>query len=138
MHKVYELKEKLCEQLEEYAGKDLTPTSLEIIDKLTHTIKNINKILDKYEGNEYSGAYGGEYYDNSYNMYDVRGRIVPRGGSYAMGRGSGRGGSGRGYSRNGYSRSGDVLMELNELMDDAPDERTRMEIQKCIQKIQTM
>lgn len=53
MEKLFELKEKLCEELEEIARKpDMGPGDLEIIHKLTDTIKNIGKIemLDEEGG----------------------------------------------------------------------------------------
>ena len=47
MHAVYELKEKLCDELEEYGKKDkLDVGALDIVDKLAHTIKNLDKIIE--------------------------------------------------------------------------------------------
>lgn len=130
MDKLIELRGKLCKQLEEYPEKDLTSASLDVIDKLSHTIKNLDKIIDRENGNDYSNGYGG-----SYGMYDTR--MMPRATSYARGGNVRRDSMGR-YSRMGYSRNSDIIMELTDLMDDAPDDRTRMEIQKCIQKMQNM
>ena len=45
MHKIYELKDKLCDELEEYGDKKLDAGSLEVIDKLAHSIKNLDKIM---------------------------------------------------------------------------------------------
>ncbi len=132
MEKLYELRKKLCKQLEEYPDKDLTSATLDVVDKLTHTIKNLDRIIDKYEekenGNNYAASYAMPYpmYNDGMNM---------RGGSY-RGRGVRRDTMGR-YS-GGYSRNGDMIYELTELMEDAPDERTRMEFQKFIQKMQAM
>ena len=72
---------KLCDELEEYGEKKLDAGSLDVIDKLAHTIKNLDKIIEKYEENEYSERYAME------------------GGSYQ--RGGNRGGQG---NRGGYSR----------------------------------
>lgn len=138
MDKIIELRGKLCKQLEEYPEKELTSATLDVIDKLTHTIKNLDKIIDREEGRDYSNAYDGSYGSyGSYGMYDPR--MMSRTGSYARGGNTRRDSMGR-YSRNnmGYSRNGDIIMELTDLMDDAPDDRTRMEIQKCIQKMQNM
>ena len=44
MNYLHELKDKLCEELEEVARKDLGAGDLELIHKLTDTIKNIEKI----------------------------------------------------------------------------------------------
>lgn len=125
-NKLYELKEKLCKELEEYSAKDLSPQSLEVVDKLCHAIKNLDKIIEKYEEKEYSNAYRMAY--NPYGMYND--------GSYARGRNTRRDSMGR-YST-GYSRDDNMIMELTELMDDAPDDRTRMEFQKFINKMKMM
>ena len=132
MKKLYELKDRLYDQLEEYADKDINNTILDIIDKLAHSIKNIDKVIDKCEEREYSNGHAPYYrmpytpsYDGGYGMN-----------SYARGMGARRDASGR-YT-GGYSRNGDIIVELTELMEDAPDERTRMELQKFIQKMQTI
>lgn len=151
MQDLYELKEMLCDELKEYGKKgELTTGSLEVVDKLAHTIKNLDKIIEAYEEEEYSGAYeGGSYEGGSYARGGGNrgGGGSYRGGSYARGGGSYARGRGRGarrdsmgrYSREGgYSRGGDMVMELRELMQDAPDDRTRMEFQKFIQKIEQM
>lgn len=123
MHKIYELKDMLCEELEEYGSKDkLDVGGLEIVDKLAHTIKNLDKIIKSYEEEEYSqrGSYEG----------------MNRG-SYADRRSYGRSMRDRGSYR-GYSRDHGMVMELRDLMEDAPDEKTRMEFQKFINKIENM
>lgn len=155
MHELYELKEMLCEELKEYGSKDkLDVGGLEIVDKLAHAIKNIDKIIEAYEmeeeysmdGNGGGGSYtDGDSYEggrggNSNRRYSREGSY--RGGmSYARGRGRNakRDSMGR-YSRDGgYSRgSEDMVMGLRELMQDAPDERTRQEFQKLIQKMEQM
>ena len=130
MQKLYELREKLCKQLEEYPEKELTSATLDVIDKLTHTIKNLDKIIDKHEAKEYSNTYPDM---TAYSAYDT---MVPPRVSYAGRRNTRRDSMGR-YS-GGYSRNNDMIMELTDLMAEAPDERTRMEFQKFIQKMQTM
>lgn len=144
MHGLHELKEMLCKELEEYGKKgELTTGSLDVVDKLAHTIKNLQKIIEKYEEDEYSGrsyargGRGGSYEGGSYN-YAMDGSYND--GSYARGRtGNVRRDSMGRYSRErGYSRDENMVMELRELMNEAPDERTRMEFQKFIQKIEQM
>ena len=137
MKDLYELKEMLCDELKEYGKKgDLTAGSLDVVDKLSHTIKNLDKIIEKYEEDEYSWNYGGSYDDRSY----ARGGSYRMGGSYARGRGSYAKRDSRGrYSREGgYSRHGDMIEELRELMQEAPDDHTRMEFQKFISKMEQM
>ena len=138
MHAIYELKEKLCDELEEYGEKKLDAGSLDVIDKLAHTIKNLDKIIECYEEDGYSKdmMYDGMVYEDG-GPY--------REGSYARG-GNRRGGSRRGganqygsYAMGRYSRdSASMVSELRDLMKEAPDERTKMEFKKFIQKIEQM
>lgn len=148
MHELYELKEKLCKELKKYNEKEVSTGSLEIIDKLSHAVKNIDKIIEKYEEEEYSmrGSYGGGSY-NSYESYagggNRGGNSRANGGSnasYARGRGRNarRDSRGRYSSDEGYSRNGDIVEELREMMMDAPDDQTRQEYQKVIQKLEMM
>lgn len=83
MQKLYELKEKLCKELEGYASEPISASTLKDIDMLVHATKNICKIIEKCEEEEYAEAYAmanGGSYRGSY-----------RGGSYAQGGGSYRG-----------------------------------------------
>ena len=55
MHDIYKLKEMLCEELEEYGRKgEMTPGTLEVVDKLAHAVKNLDKIIETAD-EEYSG-----------------------------------------------------------------------------------
>ena len=130
MHELYEDLEEMCEVLAdelsktndklEKSGGQISAGDIEYIDKLTHAIKSIKATKAMMESDS----------DHSY----ARGR-----GSYARGRNARRDSMGR-YSREqGYSMANDgMIMELRELMQDAPDERTRMEFQKFIRKIEQM
>lgn len=137
MKELEKLKEMLCEELKKYGKKDdLTAGSLDVVDKLTHTVKNLDKIIASYEEDGYSNRNMPMYYYDdgmSYARGDGRGR-----GSNArrdsMGRYSSRGG----YARErGYSRDG-IADKLRELMEDAPDEKTRMEIERLADKMEAM
>ena len=146
MDAIYELKDRLCEELEEYGKKDkLDVGGLEIVDKLAHTIKNLDKIIENYEDEGYSEA----YYDGSYegtgnmggdNMGGSYARRYSRErgrGSYAMARGRGR--NARRDSMGRYSRDGKMMaQELRDLMDDAPNDSIKMEIQRLVQKVENM
>lgn len=150
MEELYKLKETLCNELEEYSKKGkMSAGDLDIVDKLSHAIKNIDKIIEKYDESEYSGATG---YSNrmSYgrggysNERDGRGGYSNERGGYsneysmARGRGSNARRDSRGrYSNEGYSGH-DMVMELREMMEEAPDERTRMEFDKFIRKMEQM
>ena len=131
MHALYDLKEMLCKELEEYGKKgELSAGALEIVDILAHTIKNLDKIIETYEEDDYSN-YGGDmpYHGSSYD--DGR--------SYARGRGRNarRDSMGR-YSSRGYSRTGDMVEQLRKLMADAPDDRTRQKIQSLVSEMEMM
>ena len=129
MHELYELKEKLCRELKKYSGEDVTTSSLEVVDKLSHAIKNLDKIIEKHEEEE----------EGSYGNYDPYSRGKSYRGSYGRGRGRNakRDSMGR-YSSEGYSRNGDIVNELKELMMEAPDEQTRQEYQRVISKLEMM
>lgn len=132
MHAIYELKEKLCDELEEYGEKKLDAGSLDVIDKLAHTIKNLDKIIECYEDGGYSR-------EGSYNDGMMGSRSYARGGN----RGGRRGGANQYGSyesrRGGYSRDNAMMIEeLRDLKKDAPDERTRMEFDKFIEKMERM
>lgn len=140
MHELYELKETLCEELKEYSRKGkMSAGDLEVVDKLTHTIKNLDKIIEAYEESDYSeerrrgGSYRGSYEGGSYrNAYDD-GRNYRIEGSYARGRQNARRDSmGR------YTRDDRMLHELRELMEEAPDDRTKMEFERFIKKMESM
>lgn len=119
MHE-YELKDKLCNELKSYARKEVSASSLTMVDTLAHAIKNIDKVIEKCEEEEgqYSnggmrGSYDGYSRRNSYRRRDSMGR----------------------YSRDGYSGDDDVTMELQDLMRNAPDERTRQKIQTILNRM---
>ena len=152
MHDVYKLKKMLCEELEAFGKKnEIDVSELEIVDKLAHSIKNIQKVLEKYEEEEegYSGAYRGMrdrgmYYDDRYMRdgmsYARGGQGGSRGGNRSGMRG-GRGGYSREGGRGGYSMADesmqDMIGEMRELMDDMPEEKRR-EMQKFISKMEQM
>lgn len=124
MHELHELKEMLCDELKKYGEKgDLTTGSLEVVDKLAHAVKNIDKIIEAYDADGYSGRYYPMY------AYDDGNR---GGRSYARRRDS----MGR-YSRGRYSRDG-MADKLRELMEDAPDDKIREDIRRLADKIESM
>lgn len=137
MHALYDLKEMLCAELEDYGKKgELSTGSLEIVDKLAHTIKNLDKIIESYEEAEYSSRYDGSY-DNG--GMSNRGNSYENDGNYSRGRGryAKRDNLGR-YASRGYSRNGDITEQLRNLMDEAPDDRSRQEIQRLVTKMEHM
>lgn len=131
MDALYDLKEMLCEELEEYGRKEkMDVGSLEVVDKLAHTIKNLDKIIEKYEDSGYS--------EDMYNDGTLEGgKYSRRMRPYSMARG--RTGNVRRDSMGRYSKDTKMMVhELRELMEDAPDERTKMEFKKFIEKVEHM
>jgi len=146
MKELMNLKQMLCEELEEYGrSPELSKSSLEMVDKLAHACKNVCKIIEAKEEEQYSMA------DGSYRGGSYRGGSM-RGGSYED---SYRGG----YSRDGYyyddgdmsyrrgrdrmgrfvSRDGsEIAHKLRDMMQDAPDESTKREIQRLADKMEQM
>lgn len=144
MHALYELKEKLMDHLEDYSKKDLTGSNLEIVDKLSHTIKNLCKIIEdmeESEGESYADGMGGGSYRSSYARNGRGGsyrggNYSRRGMSYADGRG--RGSNAQRDSMGRYSSADEYMDDLRDLMESAPDQKTRMEFEKFIRKMESM
>lgn len=125
MHALYELKDILMSELEEYGKKgELSAGSLDIVDKLCHAIKNLDKIIWCCEEDGYSNKTMSVSYRNSYYDGDR---------SYARNRDS----RGR-YSRSGYSRHGDLAQRVREMMAEAPNERTRQEMENLATRLDEM
>lgn len=137
MEKLYELKENLCEELEKYGKKqNLSAGDLEVVDKLSHTIKNLDKIIEKSEEDGYSeermGGSSMRGYSSANQRRDSRGRYSRESRDSRESRES----RDRNYSRR-YSRDhGGMIAELRELMEDAPDERTRMKFERFIDEME--
>ncbi len=145
MNALYELKEKLMDHLEEYSKKDLTGSNLEIVDKLSHTIKNLCKIIEdmeEAEGESYAmdgmggGSYRSSYARNGRGGSYRGGNYSRRGMSYADGRG--RGSNAQRDSMGRYASADEYMDDLRDLMESAPDQKTRMEFEKFIRKMESM
>lgn len=135
MDYMHELKEKLCDELEEIANKgELGAGDLEIIHKLTDTIKNLDKI-GMLEDGGYSQA----------GDWEIEGRAYNRGSSYARRK---RDSMGR-YSRDGramryrdgrmYSRDeakDDMMEQMEALMAQAGSEKEREAIRRCMNQLE--
>ena len=157
MHKIMEF---VCDELEEMERKvakdgKLSRTDLDDVMKLTKVKKNLLESEMLSEESEYSNAMGGysrrgnysrrmsyadggSYGDMSY-ADEGRNDFVRPDGSYRDGGGSyarGRGRYARRDSMGRYSRAEDEMTEgLMKLMDKAPDEQTRNEIRKLMEKM---
>ena len=151
MHEIYEIKEKLMQELADYGSKELSAGMLPTIDLLAHAIKNLCKIIEAAEeegeysmtggsyergGNSYArggggGQGGGGSYRNSYAR--GRGRNVQRD---RMGRYSGEN---RRYSRErGYSRADemeDMVESIRTMMQELPQD-VQQDAQRFVQKLE--
>lgn len=72
MRELYELKDKLCDELKRYSNMELSAGSLDIIDKLTHSIKNLDKVIDVegYSNRESMGRDNMGRYSRGYSRHD--------------------------------------------------------------------
>ena len=147
MQKMEELREMLCEELDKITKKgELSTGSLDVIDKLTHSIKSIDTIMameDAGYSNEsgYSYARGrgrnarrdsmGRYSrdDGSYDYVDRS--YENRGGSYE---GSYARNGNRGYSRENAKE--ELAMDLRQLKMEAKDPETSKMIDRWIKQLE--
>ena len=133
MEYMHELKEKLCDELEEIAKKgELGAGDLEIVHKLTDTIKNLDKIGMLEDGYSQAGD------------WEIEGRAYNRGSSYARRK---RDSMGR-YSRDGramryrdgrmYSRAEakeDIMDQIEDMMGDA-DEKEKAILRRAMTELE--
>ena len=113
MKELHDLKDRLIDELKDYGKMEITAANLEKIDTLAHAAKNVCKIIDSEDG-----GYSGRWDDRAY-----------RDGSYRDGYARDGYARGRGYSRHSLSD------KLRDLMEESPDDRTRTEIKRLIDKI---
>ena len=127
------LRDKLCDELDEIARKgELGAGDLEIVHKLTDTIKNLDKIEMLEEDGGYSQAGDWEMEGRgSYNRgSSYRGRKRDSMGRYSR---EGRGGRG-GYSRHDAKEA--MMEQMEMLMDQAGSEREREAIRRCMGQLE--
>ena len=112
------------------ASGDLSGGDVEYLDKLTHMLKSIKTTMAMMDAEEdgYSRDNGG------YSGYYYGGHTYPTGYSRARGRNARRDSMGR-YSR-GYSRGDEMADQVRELMEKAPDEQTRRDFQKILDRME--
>lgn len=117
----HDLKDMLCKELTEIVDRgEMGTGELDVIDKLTHSIKSIETIIAMHDGG-YSGA---SY--TRYPMRDSRGRYSRDTADMS-----------RRYRRD-YSRDGEseIVAELKELLEDAHSDKEREAIRKAISQIE--
>ena len=129
---LYEMKEAVAYEIGEANkriqnnGNKISTADLDIIDKLTHSMKSLTSVCAMLEAEE-------EGYSNDY---------MPMGQSYRGGYSGRENRENRArYSRNSYAREGRNGYSrghesLRQLMEEAPDEQTRMDIRKIIDRME--
>lgn len=146
MDDMYELCETVAREISEAndkiksAGGKLSGADADFLDKLTHTMKSLKTTIAMEEASDDYSEEGGSYARGGNRG---GGRSNRGGGSNARGRNARRDRMGR-YSRDNYSREGysredakeEMVSDLRELMQDAPDERTRQKFQRFISEIE--
>lgn len=127
MHELYNLKEMLCRELADY-GKEggLSLSSLGTIDTLAHACKNVCKIIESKEDESYSRR-GGSYRDGGYSN---DGYYYDDNRSYRRGRDR----MGRFTSRD----ASEMSRRLREMMEEAPDESVKREIERLADRMESM
>ena len=134
MEYMYELKEKLCRELEEVARKpEMGAGDLELIHKLTDTIKNIDKI----DALEDDGGYSrdGDWEMEGRGTYSRNGGAYNRGSSYARRRDSrGRYTSDRRYSRDDAKTH--MIEQMEQMMNGTQNEREREIIRRAMEQLE--
>lgn len=136
MEKLYNLKERLIKELFGYADKaSWNASDLDIIKKTASAVDHLCNVIESCEESE-GGSSGRMSYGSSYMGRDMEpGRDHSFRSSYARGRrGASRDSMGR-YSGEGYSRHGDAAEMLREVIEQAPDEQTRRELERIMQKM---
>ena len=124
MKALYDLKDKLCAELDEIAAKpNMYTGDLETVHKLTDTIKNIDKIMKLEDESGYSRAGGWETRGTYGYPYDERGSSYMRRGEH--------------YVRGHYSRDDarqHMITELQDMLRTA-DGQYREVIQRALDEI---
>ena len=129
------LRNTLCNELEEFASKgELNTGDLDVIHKLTDTIKNTYKI-EMYEDGGYSRD--GEWEADMRGAYGRGNSYANRGQHYVRGHYS-RDGEGGGHSQRGYSREGsreEMIDKLQMMYENARNEKEREALRRCLEQM---
>ena len=141
---LYKDLEEICERLskelkkanEKLNGREMTAADTAYMDQLLHSLKSVKTVMAmmdaetedegrSYEGRSYRGSSG-----RSGRRRDSMGRYSgDYNGMRYMGNYSGR---------RGYSRDDEMISNLREMMEDAPDDQTRNDLQRMISRMEMM
>lgn len=130
MQELYDIKDDYIKELKKYKGKEITVQTLEIVDTLAHTIKNLCKVIEECEKESYGRHMSMNYGANNYNAnYGNNYGYVPEMyGAQGRGPGAARDSMGR------YAAGNDMMSELNSLAMSMPDEQSRQAVQSIMNK----
>jgi hypothetical protein len=145
MHDLYKLKDNLVKELEELGKQDLSKSTLETVDKLAHAAKNVAKVIECCEEEEYSNrgySRRGMSYDDG--GYSSDGNYVRPDGSYrreivdsSYARGRGRGARRDAMGR--YSSADDqTIQRVRMLLNETTDDQARHELSRLIDRLESM
>lgn len=137
MEKLHELKEKLWAELDELAEKrEMGAGDLEVVHKITDTIKNIDKICMLEDGDGYSEAVDGMDYGRG-SSYANRGKHYVRG-HYSRDGGMDGYSSRRRDNRGHYSRDDgrSEMMEHLEMALDSANDQDRETIKRFMRQLE--
>lgn len=135
MHALYDLKSQLIEELEGIAKKgEVNSSNLEVIDKLAYATKNLCKVIEACEDEEYSNRMSRRSYADGMGGNSGR-RSYDNGGSYRRGRDS----MGRFTSRGRSWSEGpdEETMQKLEDLKESSDENTRRVIDRALQELRS-
>lgn len=150
MQELYKELERTCERATKELGdlnnrldsnkNLLSPADVDMMDKLTHTIKSIKKVMMVLEehGENQNGYSGNSYYSQPMWDRDYSGNSYHGTYTVATGEPNGYGYSGRRNSRHMYSRDTErdnMMSELDTMLNNARDEREADIIRRVMSKL---
>lgn len=128
MNAIYELKEMLCDELEQMMQKG-SNINIDLVDKLTHSLKSVETIIAMHEGG-YSTRITPMNYDgyNNYNSYN-------RGNSY---RSNGFRMNKRSFDYSRDDGKNEMIDRLHQMMNETNSDKEKNAIMQCIEKMENM
>lgn len=136
MDALYCLRDMLNAELDNVVAGYQGNIPLDIVDKITHSLKSVETIIAMKEGNEYKDN---SYANGSYNSYGNQSYGGYKPSSYAN--------AGRNYNNryNNYRMSRsygngkeEMMSELHEMMNEAKSEQEKQAFQQFINQMQNM
>ena len=132
MREAKRVREQLCEMFDQYAQKGrMSSSDVEMIWRITDTIKNIDKI----EMLEQGGYSGDDSFDGYSGRHYVRGHYSRDSYSGREGYAAYDGGSSNSSYGSSYSRSKESMKEQLERMMHEAEPREREAIKKCLEQM---